>query len=74
MSSRRTLTPKAWKVLYRDGETGKSVGVKGDYAVAKDKFNEVEFEPVQTQALRVEAQLQPEVSGGVLEWKVKEAK
>jgi hypothetical protein len=66
--------PKAWKVLYRDGETWKPVAVKGDYAVAKDKFNEVEFEPVQTQALRVEVQLQPEVSGGVLEWKVKEAK
>ncbi len=66
--------PKAWKVLYRDGETWKPVKVKGDYAVSKDKFNEVEFEPVQTQALRVEVQLQPEVSGGVLEWKAKEAK
>jgi len=30
----------------------------------------VTFNPVETQALRLEVQLQPEWSGGILEWRV----
>jgi len=41
-----------------------------NYSVEKDKFNTVKFESVQTTALRLEAQLQPEFSGGILEWRV----
>jgi hypothetical protein len=33
-------------------------------------MNEVMFEPVQTDALRIEVEFQPEFSGGVLEWDV----
>jgi hypothetical protein len=39
--------------------------------VAKDKFCTIEFEPVTTGALRLEVKLQPKLSGGVLEWKIK---
>ncbi len=38
--------------------------------VEKDRFNVTSFTPVRTEALRLEAQLQPEMSGGVLEWRV----
>jgi len=38
--------------------------------VEKDHFNVTSFTPVRTEALRLEAQLQPEMSGGVLEWRV----
>jgi hypothetical protein len=36
----------------------------------KDKFNNVKFDPVQTSSLRLEVQLQPDFSGGILEWQV----
>ncbi len=36
----------------------------------KDKFNRAEFEPVTTKQLRIVVGLQPEFSGGILEWRV----
>ena len=39
--------------------------------MAKDKFNQATFDPVETTALRLEVQLLPDVSGGILEWQVK---
>ncbi len=62
--------PKAWKLLCRDGDTWQPVKSTGELGVAKDRFNEVEFVPVKTNALRIEVELQPEFSGGVLEWRV----
>jgi hypothetical protein len=59
--------PQSWQVLYRDGENWKPVTVRG--AAAADA---VSFEPVETSALRVQVELQPEKSGGVLEWQVAE--
>lgn len=64
--------PKSWKVLYRDGEEWKPVEAAGEYKVQTDAYNRADFKPVQTTALRVEAQLQPDFSGGILEWKVME--
>ena len=62
--------PKSWRLLYK--KNGRWVEVTGtdNYSVEKDKFNTVKFESVQTTALRLEAQLQPEFSGGILEWRV----
>jgi len=39
--------------------------------VKRDTFNRVKFPPVTVSALRLEVQLQPNVSGGILEWRVK---
>jgi hypothetical protein len=66
--------PKSWKLLYRDGEAWKEVNATGVYGTAKDQFNVVNFEPVEAKALRIEVQLQPDVSGGILEWRVTPAK
>jgi hypothetical protein len=41
-----------------------------DFGVKNDVWNQVSFSPVETTALRLEAQLQPNFSGGILEWKV----
>jgi hypothetical protein len=38
--------------------------------VQANRYNAVEFEPVKTTGLRLEAKLQPNYSGGILEWKV----
>ena len=63
--------PQSWRLLYRDGDTWRSVASPpGDFGVAKDRFNKVSFDPVRTNALRLEVQLQPDFSGGVLEWRV----
>jgi hypothetical protein len=61
--------PASWRLLYLDGKEWKPVETSGEYGVALDKFNTVEFKPVTTQALRLEVQLQPNFSGGILEWK-----
>jgi hypothetical protein len=40
------------------------------YGTAKDRFNETTFEPVETDALRIEVQLRAGYSGGILEWEI----
>ncbi|HYO08910.1 MAG TPA: glycoside hydrolase family 127 protein [Tepidisphaeraceae bacterium] len=77
--------PESWRLLYRTGDAasaGASAGggewklveqTGGDYSTKKDAFNRVTFKPVRTTALRLEVQLKPKVSGGVMEWRVEEA-
>ena len=62
--------PASWKLLYRDGQDWKPVTGAKAFGVEVDQFNHVEFDGVQTDALRIEVELQPEMSSGVLEWKV----
>ena len=62
--------PQSWRVLYlaADGQWQPVPGASG-FGVAMDAYNRVTFEPVTTKALRLEVQLQPEWSGGILEWR-----
>jgi hypothetical protein len=62
--------PQAWKLLYLDGREWKPVAGASEFGVSKDRFNRVTFTPVTTAGLRIAVQLQPQFSGGVLEWKV----
>ena len=60
--------PASWKVQARNS-AGAWQDLPATYPVAKDTLCEATFEkPVITQALRLCVQLQPGVSGGVLEW------
>ena len=63
--------PKSWRLLYKDGNDWKPVEAAGEYGVAKDAYNAVRFKPVTTSGLRIELVMQPNVSAGVQEWKVK---
>jgi hypothetical protein len=63
--------PASWKVLYREGESWKPVAGSSPCTVKLDAYNRVTFKPVRTTGLRLEVQLQPNFSGGILEWKVK---
>jgi hypothetical protein len=63
--------PKSWRLLYKDGNDWKPVEAAGEYGVARDAYNTVRFKPVTTSALRLELVMQPNVSAGVQEWKVK---
>ncbi len=62
--------PQSWHLLYKDGDRFKPVPNAGAYGVAGDKFNKLSFEAVETKSIRLEVQLQPEFSGGILEWRV----
>lgn len=65
--------PKAWRLSYRDGGAWKPVAAKGEFGVARDKFNAVKFDAVATTALRIDVDLDDKVSGGILEWRVNPA-
>jgi len=64
--------PESWKLLHRNGENWKEVGGASGYPTKTDTYNRVTFKPLETTALRIEVRLQPDFSGGILEWKVKE--
>jgi hypothetical protein len=62
--------PASWQVMYKDGGEWKPVEAAGPYGTRRNGYNSVKFKPVSTTGLRIEVQLQPGFSGGVLEWKV----
>ena len=62
--------PQSWKVLYQEGDFWRPVDSQTPYGVARDAYNRVAFKPVTTTGLRLEVKLQPDFSGGILEWKV----
>ncbi len=62
--------PESWRLLYKDGDDWKPVETADAYGVARDRFNSVAFKPVKTDAVRLEAKLRPNYSGGILEWTV----
>ena len=62
--------PQSWRRLYQSGDTWKTVTGTSAYGTEMDRFNRITFDPVETKAIRIEAQLQPDWSGGILEWKV----
>ena len=62
--------PKSWRLTYQ--QNGEWVPVPGasSYGTMPDKYNAVSFAPVTASAFRVEAQLQPGFSGGILRWRL----
>lgn len=62
--------PESWKLYYKQGNTWQEVNALTPYGIEKDRYNTLSFSPVQTTALKIVAQLQKGVSGGIIEWKV----
>ncbi len=62
--------PASWRVLYRDGDQWRPVEEAVGYGVAADRYNSVLFRPVRTGEIRLEAQLQPGFSAGILEMRL----
>lgn len=66
--------PASWEVQYRDKADGAWKPVKlaqgNAYGVERDRYNKVTFDPVEAVAVRVAVKLRPNVSGGILEWKL----
>jgi len=63
--------PQSWRLLYKAGDDWKAVANPGQYGVKTDQFNRTAFDCVETDALRIEAQLQPKFSAGILEVRLK---
>lgn len=65
--------PASWKLTYFDDKANKWVEVKtsDEYAVARDRDITVNFEEITTSKIRLEVQLQKNLSGGILRWIVK---
>jgi len=62
--------PKSWSVLWKNGDRWEPVRSASSYGTAVDAWNRVTFQAVQTTGLRLEVDLQPGRSGGILEWRV----
>jgi len=60
--------PESWRLLYRQGNRWVPVPNPSNFEVVADQFSTVRFDPVTTDALRLEVQLREGFSGGVLEW------
>ena len=60
--------PESWKLYYKDGKNWKEVEALNEYTVKKDCYNSLDFKPVTTTGLKIAAQLQKGVSGGIIEW------
>jgi hypothetical protein len=62
--------PKSWRLLYRTAAEWKPVLNAVAQSPGKDQWNRMQFDPVDTSALRLEVELQSGFSAGVLEWRV----
>jgi hypothetical protein len=63
-------TPQHWQIYYRSNGHWVPVHNLTGYGTAINKYNIVRFTPVTTAALRLEVQLRPHFSGGIMQWKV----
>jgi len=63
--------PASARLLYKSGDEWKFVP-GGEIGVKLDAMNRSTFAPITTTALRVDTQLQPQFSAGILEWQIPE--
>jgi DUF1680 family protein len=64
--------PQSWKVYYQDAEgQWQPVSNPDRYGVQKGTGNTVHFDPVTTQAMKLEVKQPKEYSSGLFEWEVK---
>jgi hypothetical protein len=64
--------PAEWKLLWLDAKEWRPVKLTGSsaYGTAKDTLHKITFEPVTAREFKIEVQLPPNYSGGILEWSV----
>lgn len=64
--------PESWRVLAKKGGEWVEMINTTPYEIQTDRFNRVNFEPVETIELRIEVKLQEGYSAGILEWRVRD--
>ncbi len=63
--------PASWRLLYQGNGRWIPVETEDRYQVEVDRFNRIDFRPVQTRAVRLEIQSQDGWAGGIHEWKIR---
>ena len=63
--------PASWKLLYKKGDEWIPVKVISTDPIAKDKYNTIRFEPITTNAVKIEIQQPVDHSAGLHEWIIK---
>jgi hypothetical protein len=62
--------PDEWEILYLNGNIWELVKNKNRYGVTKDAWDYLEFEPVESQTIKIKVKLNREFSSGIYEWVV----
>ena len=62
--------PTAWRLIYQQDGEWKEVEAKAAYGVTPNAFNRVEFAPVKTMAMRIEATIGQGETVSIAEWRV----
>ncbi len=66
----RCRLPESWKILLMADGTWREAQIQGTYEIRRDGFSSVTLQPVTASAVRLEVQLKPGFSGGILEWRL----
>jgi len=61
--------PQSWTLSYRNGDQWVPVRTTGTFGVERDQYNTILFEPIETTGLRLNVQMQPGYSTGILDWR-----
>jgi hypothetical protein len=69
-AGRHCRVPREWRLLAKSAGEWKPVAGASGFGIEPDRFNRVTFTPIVAAGLRLEAHLQAEWSGGILEWRV----
>jgi hypothetical protein len=62
--------PKSWQLFYREKDQWKPVANPSEFGCQPDRYNRTTFDPVETDALRLEVQLPENFSSGIHQWRV----
>ncbi len=62
--------PESWRVVYQDGGQWKEVTARGPYGIQSGTFTSVEFAPIKTMAMRLEARMTADATVSIAEWRV----
>ena len=62
--------PKAWRVMYQESGQWKEVSARGSAGTASNSLSTVEFAPVKTMAIRLEATMEQGDTVSIAEWSV----
>ena len=62
--------PQSWKVMYKQGGNWRPAEGASGFETKPDTYNRAAFKPTEVLGLRIEAQLQPDFSGGILSLKI----
>jgi uncharacterized protein DUF5695 len=65
-----TVPPQSWRLLYQEGGEWKPVAAKGAYGIQPNVFTTVEFAPVTSMAMRIEATMARDANPAIAEWRV----